>query len=786
MMNLRTLVENNKHKIKRLNKKVQEIESKAMYYAGLSNDELRHTTQEFKQRLDNGETLKDIELDAFAAIREADKRVLGLFPYPVQIMGGLVLNEGNLAEMRTGEGKTLTETMPVYLNALSGKGVHVVTVNDYLCERDRFEMGQVFEWMGLSVGLNSPKLSVGEKKEAYACDITYSTNSELAFDYLRDNMTVYKSSMAQRGLNYCIVDEADSILIDEARTPLIIAGEAQSYLSLYKQADKFVKSLENDEFEYDIETKTVSLLPKGAKKATKYFPTKNIYGPDSFVYAHYVDEALKANIAMEKNKDYVVKNDEVLIVDQFTGRIMDGRRYSDGLHQAIEAKENVTIQKASRTEANITYQNFFRMYNKLAGMSGTASTESEEFYDTYHMEVITIPTNRVVARKDLEDVLYPTENAKLKAVVSKIKQVHKTGQPILVGTISVENSEKISSYLENEGIEHTVLNAKNNAREADIIKLAGQKGAITIATNMAGRGTDIKLGPGVKELGGLYVIGTEKHESRRIDNQLRGRAGRQGDPGVSRFYLSLDDELVQRFGADRIQRIKADIVARGQEYEPIKSRLVLRAVLAAQKRIEGNNFDERKNTLRYDDVLREERNKIYAERQKVLNMSDSLESYFIAMFARTINHYVNIYCQTDNKRDYDGLFKFISGVLGMALNEETEKEIETMDRKQIKVFLLDLAKKEYKKKADELYYPEQLLELEKVIILRAVNENWKTNIDNIEQLRQSITLRGYGQYNPLVEYQSSAFDLYKRMLSDIDLNVTRSFMRSKILLPEGE
>ncbi|WP_371824402.1 preprotein translocase subunit SecA [Lactobacillus taiwanensis] len=785
-MNLRTLVENNKHKIKRLNKKVQEIESKAMYYAGLSNDELRHTTQEFKQRLDNGETLKDIELDAFAAIREADKRVLGLFPYPVQIMGGLVLNEGNLAEMRTGEGKTLTETMPVYLNALSGKGVHVVTVNDYLCERDRFEMGQVFEWMGLSVGLNSPKLSVGEKKEAYACDITYSTNSELAFDYLRDNMTVYKSSMAQRGLNYCIVDEADSILIDEARTPLIIAGEAQSYLSLYKQADKFVKSLENDEFEYDIETKTVSLLPKGAKKATKYFPTKNIYGPDSFVYAHYVDEALKANIAMEKNKDYVVKNDEVLIVDQFTGRIMDGRRYSDGLHQAIEAKENVTIQKASRTEANITYQNFFRMYNKLAGMSGTASTESEEFYDTYHMEVITIPTNRVVARKDLEDVLYPTENAKLKAVVSKIKQVHKTGQPILVGTISVENSEKISSYLENEGIEHTVLNAKNNAREADIIKLAGQKGAITIATNMAGRGTDIKLGPGVKELGGLYVIGTEKHESRRIDNQLRGRAGRQGDPGVSRFYLSLDDELVQRFGADRIQRIKADIVARGQEYEPIKSRLVLRAVLAAQKRIEGNNFDERKNTLRYDDVLREERNKIYAERQKVLNMSDSLESYFIAMFARTINHYVNIYCQTDNKRDYDGLFKFISGVLGMALNEETEKEIETMDRKQIKVFLLDLAKKEYKKKADELYYPEQLLELEKVIILRAVNENWKTNIDNIEQLRQSITLRGYGQYNPLVEYQSSAFDLYKRMLSDIDLNVTRSFMRSKILLPEGE
>lgn len=785
-MNLRTLVENNKHKIKRLNKKVQEIESKAMYYAGLSNDELRHTTQEFKQRLDNGETLKDIELDAFAAIREADKRVLGLFPYPVQIMGGLVLNEGNLAEMRTGEGKTLTETMPVYLNALSGKGVHVVTVNDYLCERDRFEMGQVFEWMGLSVGLNSPKLSVGEKKGAYACDITYSTNSELAFDYLRDNMTVYKSSMAQRGLNYCIVDEADSILIDEARTPLIIAGEAQSYLSLYKQADKFVKSLENDEFEYDIETKTVSLLPKGAKKATKYFPTKNIYGPDSFVYAHYVDEALKANIAMEKNKDYVVKNDEVLIVDQFTGRIMDGRRYSDGLHQAIEAKENVTIQKASRTEANITYQNFFRMYNKLAGMSGTASTESEEFYDTYHMEVITIPTNRVVARKDLEDVLYPTENAKLKAVVSKIKQVHKTGQPILVGTISVENSEKISSYLENEGIKHTVLNAKNNAREADIIKLAGQKGAITIATNMAGRGTDIKLGPGVKELGGLYVIGTEKHESRRIDNQLRGRAGRQGDPGVSRFYLSLDDELVQRFGADRIQRIKDDIVARGQEYEPIKSRLVLRAVLAAQKRIEGNNFDERKNTLRYDDVLREERNKIYAERQKVLNMSDSLESYFIAMFARTINHYVNIYCQTDNKRDYDGLFKFISGVLGMALNEETEKEIETMDRKQIKVFLLDLAKKEYKKKADELYYPEQLLELEKVIILRAVNENWKTNIDNIEQLRQSITLRGYGQYNPLVEYQSSAFDLYKRMLSDIDLNVTRSFMRSKILLPEGE
>ena len=784
-MSLKTLIENNNRKIKKLNKTVRAIEALGKEYEGLSNDELKNKTVEFRERLKNGETLKDIEVEAFATIREADKRVLGLYPYPVQMLGGLVLNEGNLAEMKTGEGKTLTETLPVYLNALTGKGVHVVTVNDYLSERDRDEMGEVFEWMGLTVGLNNDKMSSAEKREAYACDITYSTNSELAFDYLRDNMAFSKDAMVQRGLNYCIVDEADSILIDEARTPLIIAGEAKSYINLYKQADKFVKALDIDDFDYDIETKTVSLLPKGAERAKEYFPTKNIFGADSFVFAHYVDEALKANYAMEKDKDYVVRDGEVLIVDSFTGRTMPGRRYSDGLHQAIEAKEGVKIQKASKTEANITYQNFFRMYDKLAGMSGTAATESSEFYDTYHMEVIPIPTNRPVQRKDLEDVLYPTERAKFAAVIDEIKRIHKTGQPILVGTISVENSELISEELNALGIPHQVLNAKNNAKEADIIKDAGQKGAITIATNMAGRGTDIKLGPGVKELGGLYVIGTEKHESRRIDNQLRGRSGRQGDPGTSQFFMSLDDELVQRYGTERVIRIRNEIVKKGHEYEPIESKLVIRAVHAAQKRIEGNNYDERKNTLRYDDVLREERNRVYGERLKVMNYQGSLKEYLFAMFARTINLNVNLYCQTETKRDYDGLFKFVNGVLGQELTKEQETKIEHMSNKDIKGYLFELTRKEYERKVNELLYPEQIEAITKLIILRGVNENWKTNIDNTEQLRQSITLRGYGQYNPLVEYQRSAFNLYNQMLAEIDMSITRTFMRSRIGDPKN-
>ena len=781
-MNLKNILENNLWQLNRLKKVVKKIENLSDEYSILSDEDLQNKTKIFKEKINKGTPLDDLLIEAFATVREADKRVLGLYPYPVQLMGGIVLHQGNLAEMKTGEGKTLTETMPVYLNALTGKGVHIVTVNEYLSQRDFEEMGEVFKWLGLTVGVNLHNLSTEQKQKAYSCDITYTTNSELAFDYLRDNMSIYKSNYSQRDLNYCIVDEADSVLIDEARTPLIIAGEDSSYyVSLYKQADKFVKSLNVQDYDYDLESKTVSLLPSGVKKASDFFPTSNLYNQDSFVYAHYVDEALKANYAMENNKDYLVKNGAVYIVDQFTGRIMDDRRYSDGLHQAIEAKEGVKIKKANKTEATITYQNFFRMYKKLAGMSGTAMTESDEFYETYHMKVVVIPTNRPIKRKDLPDTLYPTKRAKYKAVVEKIKAVHEQGQPILVGTITVEDSEKISAMLTKEGISHEVLNAKNNALEAKIIQLAGQSGAVTIATNMAGRGTDIKLGPGVNMLGGLFVLGTEKHESRRIDNQLRGRSGRQGDPGTSQFYLSLEDDLIRRYGTDRQNKIKEKIVKSGHEFEPIRSKLLIKSISIAQKKIEGNNFDQRKNTLRYDEILSKERSTIYDERKKVLNYDGDISDYLLAMFARTINHNVNNFCRYDNIRDYDGLCQFISGIMGLTLSKSEVEMIEKMSTLEIKEYLLDRDKEVLKQKSSELLNPEQLQELEKVIILKAVNENWKNNISNTEQLRQSITLRGYGQYNPLVEYQRSSFILYNQMLSDIDQTITRLFMRAKII-----
>lgn len=781
-MNLKNILENNLWQLNRLKKVVKKIENLSDEYSILSDEDLQNKTKIFKEKINKGTPLDDLLIEAFATVREADKRVLGLYPYPVQLMGGIVLHQGNLAEMKTGEGKTLTETMPVYLNALTGKGVHIVTVNEYLSQRDFEEMGEVFKWLGLTVGVNLHNLSTEQKQKAYSCDITYTTNSELAFDYLRDNMSIYKSNYSQRDLNYCIVDEADSVLIDEARTPLIIAGEDSSYyVSLYKQADKFVKSLNVQDYDYDLESKTVSLLPSGVKKASDFFPTSNLYNQDSFVYAHYVDEALKANYAMENNKDYLVKNGAVYIVDQFTGRIMDDRRYSDGLHQAIEAKEGVKIKKANKTEATITYQNFFRMYKKLAGMSGTAMTESDEFYETYHMKVVVIPTNRPIKRKDLPDTLYPTKRAKYKAVVEKIKAVHEQGQPILVGTITVEDSEKISAMLTKEGISHEVLNAKNNALEAKIIQLAGQSGAVTIATNMAGRGTDIKLGPGVNMLGGLFVLGTEKHESRRIDNQLRGRSGRQGDPGTSQFYLSLEDDLIRRYGTDRQNKIKEKIVKSGHEFEPIRSKLLIKSISIAQKKIEGNNFDQRKNTLRYDEILSKERSTIYDERKKVLNYDGDISDYLLAMFARTINHNVNNFCRYDNIRDYDGLCQFISGIMGLTLSKSEVEMIEKMSTLEIKEYLLDRAKEVLKQKSSELLNLEQLQELEKVIILKAVNENWKNNISNTEQLRQSITLRGYGQYNPLVEYQRSSFILYNQMLSDIDQTITRLFMRAKII-----
>lgn len=547
---LKKWVESDKRELKRLGKIADQVEAYANDMEALSDEELKAKTPEFKQRYQNGETLDDLLPEAFAVAREGAKRVLGLYPYRVQIIGGTVLHEGNIAEMRTGEGKTLTATMPVYLNALSGEGVHVVTVNEYLSSRDATEMGELYNWLGLTVGLNVADKTPEEKREAYACDITYSTNSELGFDYLRDNMVVYREDMVQRPLNFVIVDEVDSILIDEARTPLIISGQATAATQLYTRADRFAKTLKKDEdFKVDLESKTVSLTEEGIQKGEKYFGLTNLFDPDNTALNHHLDNALRANYIMLRDKDYVVQNDEVMIVDQFTGRIMDGRRYSDGLHQAIEAKEHVKIEEETKTMANITYQNFFRMYKKLSGMTGTAKTEKEEFREIYNMEVVTIPTNRPILREDRPDLLYSTLESKFKAVVEDIKERHATGQPVLVGTVAVETSELLSQMLEQAGIPHAVLNAKNHAKEAEIVVNAGQRGAVTIATNMAGRGTDIKLGPGVREIGGLAVIGTERHESRRIDNQLRGRSGRQGDPGVTQFYLSLEDDLMLRFGS---------------------------------------------------------------------------------------------------------------------------------------------------------------------------------------------------------------------------------------------
>lgn len=604
---IRSLIENDKKELKRLDSIAKKVESYADQMAALTDEQLQAKTAEFKSRYQKGETLDQLLPEAFAVVREAAKRVLGLYPYHVQLMGGIVLHDGNIPEMRTGEGKTLTATMPVYLNALTGEGVHVVTVNEYLATRDSTEMGELYNFLGLTVGLNINSKSSDEKREAYNCDITYSTNNELGFDYLRDNMVVYRHQMVQRPLNYAIVDEVDSILIDEARTPLIISGQAEKSTALYTRADNFVKRLkEEEDYKIDIQSKTISLTEAGIEKAEETFGLDNLYDIENTALTHHLDQALRANYIMLLDIDYVVQDGKVLIVDQFTGRIMDGRRYSDGLHQAIEAKEGVEIEDETKTMATITFQNYFRMYKKLAGMTGTAKTEEEEFREIYNIQVYQIPTNRPVIRDDRPDLLYPTLQSKFHAVVQDIKDRYRKGQPVLVGTVAVETSELLSDMLNQERIPHEVLNAKNHFKEAEIIMNAGQKGAVTIATNMAGRGTDIKLGLGVRELGGLAVIGTERHESRRIDNQLRGRAGRQGDPGMSQFYLSLEDDLMKRFGSERIKAF-LDRMKIGDEDAVIQSKMLTKQVESAQKRVEGNNYDTRKNVLQYDDVMREQR-----------------------------------------------------------------------------------------------------------------------------------------------------------------------------------
>ena len=776
---LKRWVESDKRTIRRLDKIANKVEAYADEYGKLSDADLQAKTPEFRERYKEGESLDDLLPEAFATAREGAKRVLGLYPFHVQILGGIVLHQGDIAEMKTGEGKTLTATMPVYLNAISGKGVHVVTVNEYLSARDATEMGELYNWLGMSVGINGAEKSP-EERAAYNADITYSTNGEIGFDYLRDNMVVYREDMVQRPLNFAIIDEVDSILIDEARTPLIISGQSEGTTGMYKRADRFAKTLKKDEdYKVDLESKTVALLDEGIRKAEKYFGLENLYDTDNTALNHYLDEALRANYIMLKDKDYVISDGQALIVDSFTGRIMDGRRFSDGLHQAIEAKEHVEIQEETKTMANITYQNLFRMYKKLSGMTGTAKTEQEEFREIYNMEVITIPTNRPMIRDDRSDLLYPTLQSKFNAVVKEIKQLHEKGQPMLIGTVAVETSEYLSHRLDEENIPHVVLNAKNHAKEADIVANAGQRGAVTIATNMAGRGTDIKLGPGVKEVGGLAVIGTERHESRRIDNQLRGRAGRQGDPGMSQFYLSLEDDLMLRFGSERIKNFLQRMNVEDDD-AVIQSRMITRQVESAQKRVEGNNYDSRKNVLQYDDVMRAQREVIYGERQQVIMEEKSLKPVIMPMIKRTVERTVQLHMQGDAKDwDLDAVVDFAQAAM------VKEDSISVADLKgkspaEVEAYLMDRVDKIYADKAKQLYDAGQMLEFEKVVILRVVDSHWTDHIDAMDQLRQSIGLRGYGQLNPLVEYQRDGYQMFEEMVADIDYDTTRLFMKSEI------
>ena len=779
---LRQLVENDKRELRRLGKLADKVIALESQMAALEDADFPVKTEEYKARYAQGESLDALLPEAFALVREGAKRVLGLFPYKVQIMGGITLHDGNIAEMRTGEGKTLTATMPVYLNALSGDGVHVVTVNEYLASRDAREMGELYNFLGLTVGLNLTGMSSEEKRAAYAADITYSTNSELGFDYLRDNMVVYKSQMVQRPLNYAVVDETDSILIDEARTPLIISGQAEKSTVLYQRADMFVKGLkEEEDYTIDLTSKTISLTDEGINKAEQTFRLPNLYDVDNSALVHHIDQALRANYIMLRDIDYVVDEGKVKIVDGFTGRIMEGRRYSDGLHQAIEAKEGVEVENESKTMATITYQNYFRMYRKLSGMTGTAKTEEEEFREIYNMNVIAIPTNRPIQRIDGHDLIYPSLRSKFRAVVQDIKQRHEAGQPILVGTVAVETSELLSNMLRAEGIPHEVLNAKNHFKEAEIIMSAGQRGAVTIATNMAGRGTDIKLGKGVKELGGLCVIGTERHESRRIDNQLRGRSGRQGDPGATQFYLSLEDDLMKRFGGEKMQAIweRLNLTDEGDD-NFIQSKMLTRQVESSQKRVEGNNYDTRKSVLEYDEVMREQREIIYSQRLQIINEENSLEKVTKGMIRRTIHRVVESHTLTDQKEwNLEGIVDFAHNSI-CAPDELSISDLEGKSAAEIEGILNEKAMEIYKEKQEQLNGDNQMLEFEKVVILRVVDRKWTDHIDDMDQLRQSVGLRGYAQIDPLTEYQTEGYERFQQMIAAIDYDVTRILMKSQI------
>ena len=789
--------------LKKINPVVDKIESYDSAMQALTDEELRAKTEEFKGRLAAGETLDDLLPEAFAAVREAAWRVRQMKPFRVQLIGGIVLHQGRIAEMKTGEGKTLVAVMPAYLNALEGKGVHIVTVNDYLASRDADWMGEIFRFMGLSVGVILNGLTSAERQAAYACDITYATNNELGFDYLRDNMVVRIENIVQRGLHYAIIDEVDSILIDEARTPLIISGSGTKSTQLYEIADAFAKRLkkgrilneedalnplikeeikEEGDFVVDEKAKTVTLTQQGVEKAEKFFNIENLSDPENIEILHHINNALKANYNMFKDQNYVVQNDEILIVDEFTGRIMPGRRYSDGLHQAIEAKEHVKVKRESKTLATITFQNFFNKYEKKSGMTGTAQTEEAEFRNIYNMDVVCIPTNKPVIRVDRTDVVYTTEAGKFRAVVNDIKEAHEKGQPVLVGTVTIEKSELLSAMLKREGIPHQVLNAKYHEKEAEIIALAGQKNAVTIATNMAGRGTDIQLGEGVKELGGLKIIGTERHESRRIDNQLRGRAGRQGDPGESRFFISMEDDLMRLFGSDKTKEM-IEKMGIGED-EPIEHGMLAKAIESAQKKVEGNNFAIRKRLLEYDEVMNEQREIIYGERKRVLmgeNLRDSIQN----MIDEIIDRIADRYIADDTPVDQWDMLGFNEGihevipVKGSFMIPEDKKSTVTKD--SFKDDMKKIAHRLYELKEKEINDDEKMRELERVIMLKVIDSRWMDHIDDMDQMRQGISLQSYAQKDPLIEYKYASYDMFEEMSNSIQLDTVKTLYRVRVV-----
>ena len=775
---LKRIFDHEYKELERFQKIADEIDALEEEMSKLTDKQLKAKTAEFKERLEKGETLEDIKVEAFAVAREAAYRVIGEKPYYVQLLGGLAIHYGNIAEMKTGEGKTLTSILPAYLNALTGDGVHIITVNEYLAGRDANWMGKIYEFLGLTVGINYREYTPEQKREAYACDIMYSTNNEIGFDYLRDNMVVKAEDRVQRPLNFVIIDEVDSVLIDEARTPLIISGGSMQSANLYTNADKFVKTLkENEGYIYDEKTKATSLDAEGIKKAEKFFKVDNLYDIEHATLVHFINQALHANYSMKKDFDYVIQDGKIVIVDQFTGRLMPGRNFSEGLHQAIEAKEGVQINEETKTLATITFQNLFRMYKKLAGMTGTAKTEEEEFREIYNMYVIQIPTNKPVIREDFSDLIFATAEGKYNAIVKEIKERHAKGQPILVGTVAVENSELISRMLKKEGIPHEVLNAKNNAREAEIIAKAGEKGAVTIATNMAGRGTDIKLGKGVVELGGLCVLGTERHESRRIDNQLRGRSGRQGDPGMTQFCVSFEDDLMVRFGTDSAKALLQKVGFDGEL--SIRSKALSKSIESAQKRVEGNNFDTRKHLLDYDDVINNQRLIIYEQRNEILD-SKSIHSTTLNHFKEHITNVVNSHLIENSTLTGTDVSEILEYVNENLLKHDLKVEdLEELDNESVIDTIYEKVVEEYDKKLSE--FPEELKdEFEKAITLRVIDTHWMDHINAMSLLREGIYLRQYAQEDPLRAYTAEGYEMFDNLLAAIAQDTTRYLLNAEI------